>query len=160
MLRPIVRVDPPGTTPRGEAGCRRAGPSPGGTRRTASLFYAEWPGRRVGSAKKGSDYFMLSGTSMAAAVTSGVVALILEAHEERFKERLAPNAVKALLEFSAIPLPGVDRLTQGAGEVNAAGAIQLAASVDPASPSGSWWLTAGVDTYTTIDGTSLSGARP
>ena len=95
-----------------------------------SSLYAEWPGRRVGSAKKGSDYFMLSGTSMAAAVTSGVVALILEAHEERFKERLAPNAVKALLEFSAIPLPGVDRLTQGAGEVNAAGAIQLAASVE------------------------------
>jgi serine protease AprX len=121
-----------------------------------SSLYAEQPGRRVGWGNKKQQYLMLSGTSMAAAVTSGVVALMIEAHREHFKEPLTPNAIKALLEFSAIPLPGVDYLTQGAGSVNAAGAIALAASADAASPSGSWWLTTGIEPRTTIDGTTFS----
>jgi serine protease AprX len=122
-----------------------------------SSLYSEQPSRRVGwGNKKQQQYLMLSGTSMAAAVTSGVVALMIEAHREHFKEPLTPNAIKALLEFSAIPLPGVDYLTQGAGSVNAAGAIALAASADTVSPSGSWWLTTGVQPQTTIDGTTLS----
>jgi serine protease AprX len=92
---------------------------------------------------------------MAAAVTTGVVALMLEAHEEHFKQPLSPNAVKALLEYSAIPLADFDRLTQGAGGINAEGAIRLAASVDPSVPAGAWWLTTGVDSSTTIDGDAL-----
>jgi serine protease AprX len=121
-----------------------------------SSLYSDQPNRRVGLDGKTPRYLMLSGTSMAAAVTSGVVALMIEAHREQFDEPLTPNAVKALLEFSAIPLPGVDHLTQGAGSVNAAGAIALAASADTSSPSGSWWLRSGVDASTTIDGTLLT----
>jgi serine protease AprX len=123
-----------------------------------SSLYSDQPNRRVGpndSKEKTPRYLMLSGTSMAAAVTSGVVALMLEAHRERFEQPLTPNAVKAMLEFSAIPLPGVDRLTQGAGSVNAAGAVALASSADPSSRSGSWWLTTGVEPSTTIDGTKF-----
>jgi serine protease AprX len=120
-----------------------------------SSLYGEYPDRRVGWARKQPQYLRLSGTSMAAAVTTGVVALMLEAHEEHFKQPLTPNAVKALLEFSAIPLAGVDRLTQGSGNINADGAIRLAASVDPSVPAGAWWLTIGVDPSTTIGGDAL-----
>ena len=71
----------------GEAGRRRARPSPRGRRGPAKLTVrgVADPSRRVGRERVG--YLMLSGTSMAAAVTSGVVALMLEAHEEQFKER-------------------------------------------------------------------------
>jgi hypothetical protein len=119
-----------------------------------SRLYSERPHRRVSWDGKNAQYFTLSGTSMAAAVTSGVIALMIEAHDDNFKEPLTPNAIKALLEFSAIPLPGVDHLTQGAGSVNAAGAVALAAAVDGTTPPGSWWLTTPVDSSTTIDGTS------
>ena len=50
------------------------------------------------------QYLRLSGTSMSAGVTSGVVALMLEAHNKVFKAPCSPNAVKAMLEYSAIPL--------------------------------------------------------
>ena len=55
-------------------------------------LYAEYPGHRVSWDSKTSDYFMLSGTSMAAAVTTGVVALMIEAHNHAFKTPLAPNS--------------------------------------------------------------------
>jgi serine protease AprX len=45
------------------------------------------------------QYLRLSGTSMSAAVTSGVVALMLEAHNKVFKTPLPPNSVKAMLEY-------------------------------------------------------------
>ena len=59
----------------------------------------------------------LSGTSMAAAVAAGVVALELDANAPA---PLTPNAVKGILEYTAIRLPNADYLTQGAGEINAA----------------------------------------
>ena len=122
-----------------------------------SALYSQWPSRRrFGADKNKASYLALSGTSMSAAVTTGVVALMLEAHDEQFKTPLTPNAVKALLEFSAIALPGVDYLTQGAGALNAEGAIRLAASVDPAVPSGAWWLATGLEPSTTINGAALS----
>jgi serine protease AprX len=82
----------------------------------------------------------LSGTSMAAAVASGVAALVLEANP-----RLTPNAVKAVLEYTATPLtsPGgtlYDALTQGTGEVNGAGAVALAGAIDATVPWGAPWL--------------------
>ena len=66
-------------------------------------------------------YLSLSGTSMAAPVVTGTVALMLQANP-----LLTPNEVKAILEYTAQPYPGYDRLTQGAGFLNAAGAVELA----------------------------------
>ncbi len=45
------------------------------------------------------NYMRLSGTSMAAGVTSGVVALVLHANRD-----LTPNTVKAVLEYTSIPV--------------------------------------------------------
>ena len=62
-------------------------------------------------------YFRLSGTSMSAAVTSGAVALLLQARPD-----LNPDQVKFLLKASATPLnqPGV-----GAGLLNVYAAIHM-----------------------------------
>jgi serine protease AprX len=66
-------------------------------------------------------YLSLSGTSMAAPVVSGTVALMLQANPA-----LTPNAVKAILQYTAQSSTQLDRLTQGAGFLNAAGAVTLA----------------------------------
>jgi len=74
-------------------------------------------------------YLSLSGTSMAAPVVTGTVALMLQANPQ-----LTPNEVKAIVEFTAQRYTGYDRLTQGAGFLNAEGAVDLARFL--ASPSG------------------------
>ena len=66
-------------------------------------------------------YLSLSGTSMAAPVVTGTVALMLQANP-----KLTPNAVKAILQYTAQQYPGYDGLTQGAGFLNTVGAIRLA----------------------------------
>jgi serine protease AprX len=66
-------------------------------------------------------YLSLTGTSQATPVVSGTVALMLQANPA-----LTPNAVKAILQYTAQPYAGYDALTQGAGFLNALGAIQLA----------------------------------
>src|SRR4030095_5483455 len=96
---------------------------------------------------------------MAAAVTSGVVALMLDASRDLYEAQLTPNAVKAILEYTAIPLTGVNPLTQGTGSLNGAGAVLLAQKVDPGRPIGQWWLTGGVQPVTVIAGQSLGWAR-
>jgi serine protease AprX len=86
------------------------------------------------------QYLRLSGTSMAAAVTSGVVALTLEANRAKDdKYSIAPNAVKAILQFTAIDM-GLDDLTQGAGSLNAKGAVRLAEAIDARVTSGERWV--------------------
>jgi serine protease AprX len=67
-------------------------------------------------------YMSLSGTSMAAPVVTGTVALMLQANPS-----LTPNAVKAILQFTSQTYDGYDALTQGAGFLNARGAVELAA---------------------------------
>jgi serine protease AprX len=83
-------------------------------------------------------YLSLSGTSMAAPVVAGTVALMLQANPA-----LTPNAVKAILQYTAQPYAGYDALTQGAGFLNAKGAAQLAqffaAPPDAAYPSSVDW---------------------
>jgi serine protease AprX len=72
----------------------------------------------------GSDQrnmMFLSGSSMATPVAAGTAALMLQANPS-----LTPNLVKALLMYSAQPLAGFNMLEQGAGQLNTAGAIQLA----------------------------------
>jgi hypothetical protein len=66
-------------------------------------------------------YLSLSGTSQAAPVVAGTVALMLEVNPN-----LTPNAVKAILQYTAQVDPGYDPLTEGAGFLNAWGAVQLA----------------------------------
>jgi serine protease AprX len=66
-------------------------------------------------------YLSLSGTSMAAPVVAGTVALMLQANPA-----LTPNGVKAILQFTAHADADYDPLTQGAGFVDAAGAVAMA----------------------------------
>jgi serine protease AprX len=67
-------------------------------------------------------YLSLSGTSMSAPVVTGTVALMLEANPS-----LTPNQIKAILQYTAQVDPDYDTLTQGAGFLNAKGAVELAA---------------------------------
>jgi serine protease AprX len=66
-------------------------------------------------------YLALSGTSMAAPVVSGTVALMLEANPT-----LTPNLVKAILQYTAQRHPSYHALRQGAGFLNSLGAVRLA----------------------------------
>ena len=65
-------------------------------------------------------YLSLSGTSMASPVVAGTVALMLQANPS-----LKPNLVKAILQYTA-QTRHYDALTQGAGFLNAQGAVELA----------------------------------
>jgi serine protease AprX len=96
------------------------------------------------------NYMRLSGTSMAAGVASGVVALMLQVNPA-----LTPNAVKMILEFTSIPVNDADgqpfdALSQGAGSVNASGALRLALAIDATRPIGSHWLMVGMPFQSTI----------
>jgi serine protease AprX len=80
-------------------------------------------------------YISLSGTSMSTPVVTGTVALMLQANPA-----LTPNAVKAILQYTAQTYAGYDALTQGSGFLNAQGAVELAqffaapGSAYPSSP--------------------------
>ena len=66
-------------------------------------------------------YLSLTGTSMAAPVVAGTVALMLEANPN-----LTPNAIKAILQYTAEEREGASFLAQGAGLLNALGAVRMA----------------------------------
>jgi serine protease AprX len=74
-------------------------------------------------------YLSLSGTSMAAPVVSGTVALMLQANPS-----LTPNAVKAILMYTAQHHAGYNALTEGAGFLNTVGAVRLAQFYATAQP--------------------------
>ena len=80
-------------------------------------------------------YMKLNGTSMAAPVVAGAAALMLQANPG-----LSSHTVKAIVQYTAQRLPGADIMTQGAGELNVAGAVRLAKLVNPTAPLGTNWL--------------------
>jgi serine protease AprX len=96
-----------------------------------SNFYLNRPTALVaGTVATGAlPYLSLTGTSMAAPVVAGTVALMLEANPA-----LTPNAVKAILEYTAQTYPGYNTLTQGAGFLNVVGAVRLARFYAHAQP--------------------------
>ena len=88
-----------------------------------SLLYKSLPAYRLSGtvATPYLPYLSLSGTSMAAPVVTGAVALMLQANPT-----LTPNAVKAILQYTSQVYPDYDALTEGAGFLNARGAVELA----------------------------------
>ena len=80
-------------------------------------------------------YLSLTGTSMAAPVVTGTVALMLEANPG-----LTPNMVKAIVQYTAQQYSGYDALTQGAGFLNTRGAVQLARFFANATPGSSLYV--------------------
>ncbi len=88
-----------------------------------SLFYNTKAAYLVAGKRIGLTYLpylTLSGTSMAAPVVSGTVALMIQANPS-----LTPNMVKAILQFTAQVYTGYNYLTQGAGFLNTLGAVRL-----------------------------------
>lgn len=73
-------------------------------------------------ARVGDRWFRGTGTSQAAAVTSGAVAALLEA-----RPTLTPDQVKGVLRASARPLPASPATAQGAGMIDLAGALRAKA---------------------------------
>jgi serine protease AprX len=73
-------------------------------------------------------YLSLSGTSMAAPMVTGTVALMMQANP-----KLTPNMVKAIVEYTAQDYR-YNALTQGAGFLNTKGAVELAQYLYSASP--------------------------
>lgn len=71
-----------------------------------------------------APYVSMTGTSMAAPVVTGTIALMLEANPA-----LTPNLIKALLHYTAETRATFPLAAQGAGFLNARGAVQLAAAL-------------------------------
>src|SRR6185436_329266 len=92
-----------------------------GAEASGSYLSKTYPARHV--AGNGSNaYIQLSGTSMAAAVVTGTVALLLER-----RERLTPRDAKAVLQMASSPMPVSGLVSSGAGSLNAIAASALIA---------------------------------
>jgi serine protease AprX len=128
-----------------------------------SYLYQTYPQLRSAD----TDYMILSGTSMATAVTTGSVALMLEANRAANQDyysthpELSPNAVKAILQYTSVGLhddTGIEynQLRKGAGALNTKGAIDFARSVDTSTPTGKWWMTSNPYPWTSIGGVSYA----
>jgi serine protease AprX len=89
----------------------------------SSLLFATHPNARLwGTVDTVTQpYLSLTGTSMAAPVVTGTVALMFQANPS-----LTPNLVKAILQYTSEHKSGYNDLTQGAGFLNARGAVQVA----------------------------------
>jgi serine protease AprX len=94
--------------------------------RSGNLLVSYYPALHVdtGNVSNRSRYMSMSGSSMATAVVSGAVALMLQANPG-----LTPSQVKAILMYSAQIMDGPDLFEQGAGMLNVEGAVRLAKSM-------------------------------
>jgi serine protease AprX len=109
------------------------------------------------------DYMRLSGTSMATAVTTGSVALLVEANRNAnpYRPALTPNAIKATLQYTAFNVRDAagaeyDALRQGGGALNTKGAIDLGRAIDTSAQTGEMWLTSPPSPWTRIAGSDLT----
>jgi hypothetical protein len=99
---------------------------------------------------------------MAAGVVSAVAALVLEANRTTIEPDgtpmapMNPYAVKAVLQYTATPLADADPLAQGAGEINAAGAVALIRAFDTRT---SPWTVSTVATSTLFGTESSAWSR-
>jgi serine protease AprX len=106
------------------------------------------------------EMMCMSGTSMAAPLVAGTVALMLQANPT-----LTPNLIKAILMYTAQPLAGSNVLEQGAGQLNVEGAVRMARlarhDLTNATPLGANLLTTGSlpTASTTIAGYSFPWAQ-
>jgi serine protease AprX len=106
-----------------------------------SLIDSEHP-----SAVVDERYFRGSGTSQAAAVTSGAVALLLQA-----RPSLTPDQVKAVLKSSATTLSNTSRTLQGSGRID----VNLASlSLVPWGSTQSWDRSVGTGSLEAARGSS------
>jgi serine protease AprX len=133
---------------------------------SSSSLYETYPSVRAGAA-----HMRLNGTSMATATATGVVALMIESHRQAhlFGPPIAPNAIKAILQYTATPLDeragatngGItpDALTQGAGSINAPAAIAAARALDASKPLGTDWLSGTLSPVTTYAGEERPWAK-
>jgi serine protease AprX len=99
----------------------------------ASFLFATHPTARLwGTLDTATQpYLSLTGTSMAAPVVAGTVALMIQANPS-----LTPNLVKAILHYTAEHKAHYNEMTQGAGFLNARGAVQVARSLAAAASTG------------------------
>jgi len=98
-----------------------------GLRAAGSTLDTLYPNLRMtAKGAKVAQYFTLSGTSMAAAIVSGVAALYLER-----RPSATPREVKAQLTTTARPLSDVPASEQGAGVVDAFAAVTKAQAAAP-----------------------------
>jgi subtilisin family serine protease len=95
-----------------------------------STLEARYPQLKIGSA-----YFRLNGTSQAAPVVAGAAALMLHANP-----KLSAHTVKAVIQYTSQRLRNLDVMTQGAGEVNIAGAVRVAKLIEPSVTTGKRWV--------------------
>jgi serine protease AprX len=98
-----------------------AGRSVVSLRAPGSYVDVNYPGARITDATGKERLMRGSGTSQAAAVVSGSVALLLEQ-----RPSLTPNQVKKLLMDTADPLTGADPISAGAGQLDIASAMTAA----------------------------------
>ena len=109
------------------------------------------------TARVGDDFFKGSGTSQAAAVVSGAVALLLQDRPE-----LSPDEVKALLTRTADNLPKADATGRGAGELDIAKAVK---ANTPRNVTQTWPRSTGLGSlevargsaHLSLDGATLTG---
>jgi serine protease AprX len=96
------------------------------TAEAGSTLWNEKPQMRLwGTVPTATEpYLSLTGTSMAAPVVSGTIALMLQANPN-----LTPDVVRTILQHTAEARAGYDTFTQGAGFLNAREAVTLAQSM-------------------------------
>ena len=125
-----------------------------------------YPGLKTRPNGNGNHFATLSGTSMAAAVTSGVAALLLEASRAAKGEnsRISPNTLKAVLQFTALPLHDgtgnrYEALSQGTGAINPQGALAMIEALDTTAPLGASWIAPRPATFTSVGGETIEWSR-
>jgi serine protease AprX len=97
-----------------------AGSSVVSLRTPGSFIDENYPDARVADLAGNMRFFRGSGTSQAAAVVSGTVALLLQQ-----RPGLTPDQVKKVLIQTADPISGADPIVAGAGQINIARAAAL-----------------------------------